>query len=492
MKLTQLTEGAACTLVQGSMETEVRDIIYDSRKAAPGLLFVCIVGTQRDSHDYAADCAAKGVSVLVIQHDIDLSAMPDVTVLKVESSRLAMALLSANLFGRPAEKMTMIGVTGTKGKTTTTHMIKSVLEAAGKKVGMIGTNGVYYMGRHRDTANTTPESYELQKTFREFLDAGCDTALMEVSSQGLMMDRVGGIHYNVGVFTNLSPDHIGPGEHASFEEYRSWKGQLFRRCDIGIVNSDDENTEALLAGHTCRLVTYGRGEKADYRANGCELLRTHDFLGVRFSVTGADTMDVKVNMPGDFSVYNALAALCVGKVLGVPDEAIHAGLASCVVKGRVELVPVSKKFTLLLDYAHNEVSTESLLETLRAYRPRRLVVVFGCGGNRSKLRRYGMGEVCARMADFSILTEDNNRFEKVEDILADIRTGMQKGNPKAKYIEIPDRLDALHYAVDHAEEGDLIAVIGKGHEAYRDRMGEKTPFLERELLEEYAREKGIE
>ncbi len=492
MKLTQLTEGAACTLVQGSMETEVRDIIYDSRKAAPGLLFVCIVGTQRDSHDYAADCAAKGVSVLVIQHDIDLSAMPDVTVLKVESSRLAMALLSANLFGRPAEKMTMIGVTGTKGKTTTTHMIKSVLEAAGKKVGMIGTNGVYYMGRHRDTANTTPESYELQKTFREFLDAGCDTALMEVSSQGLMMDRVGGIHYNVGVFTNLSPDHIGPGEHASFEEYRGWKGQLFRRCDIGIVNSDDENTEALLAGHTCRLVTYGRGEKADYRANGCELLRTHDFLGVRFSVTGADTMDVKVNMPGDFSVYNALAALCVGKVLGVPDEAIHAGLASCVVKGRVELVPVSKKFTLLLDYAHNEVSTESLLETLRAYRPRRLVVVFGCGGNRSKLRRYGMGEVCARMADFSILTEDNNRFEKVEDILADIRTGMQKGNPKAKYIEIPDRLDALHYAVDHAEEGDLIAVIGKGHEAYRDRMGEKTPFLERELLEEYAREKGIE
>ena len=492
MKLTQLTEGAACTLVQGSMETEVRDIIYDSRKAAPGLLFVCIVGTQRDSHDYAADCAAKGVSVLVIQHDIDLSAMPDVTVLKVENSRLAMALLSANLFGRPAEKMTMIGVTGTKGKTTTTHMIKSVLEAAGKKVGMIGTNGVYYMGRHRDTTNTTPESYELQKTFREFLDAGCDTALMEVSSQGLMMDRVGGIHYNVGVFTNLSPDHIGPGEHASFEEYRGWKGQLFRRCDIGIVNSDDENTEALLAGHTCRLVTYGRGEKADYRANGCELLRTHDFLGVRFSVTGADTMDVKVNMPGDFSVYNALAALCVGKVLGVPDEAIHAGLASCVVKGRVELVPVSKKFTLLLDYAHNEVSTESLLETLRAYRPRRLVVVFGCGGNRSKLRRYGMGEVCARMADFSILTEDNNRFEKVEDILADIRTGMQKGNPKAKYIEIPDRLDALHYAVDHAEEGDLIAVIGKGHEAYRDRMGEKTPFLERELLEEYAREKGIE
>ena len=273
------------------------------------------------------------------------------------------------LTGNPSRRMTMIGVTGTKGKTTTTHMIKSVLEAAGKKVGMIGTNGIYYMGRHQETANTTPESYELQKTFRQFLDAGCDVALMEVSSQGLMMDRVAGIHYDVGVFTNLSPDHIGPGEHKTFEEYRSWKGQLFKRCDVGVVNIDDENTEALLEGHTCKLVTYGRSEQADYRAEGCELLRTHDFLGVKFHVSGKDNMDVRVNMPGEFSVYNALAALAVGKVLGLPDDAIHEGLGKCVVKGRVELVPISKKFTILLDYAHNEVSTESLLTTLRAYHP---------------------------------------------------------------------------------------------------------------------------
>lgn len=492
MKLAQLTEGLACTLVQGSLDTEITDIIYDSRRAAPGLAFVCIVGTQRDSHGFAADCAAKGVSALVIQHDIDLTGLSGVTVIKVESSRLALALMSANLFGNPSRQLTMIGVTGTKGKTTTTHMIKSVLEAAGRKVGMIGTNGVYFMGHHEDTANTTPESYELQKLFRRFVDAGCDTALMEVSSQGLMMDRVAGIHYDIGVFTNLSPDHIGPGEHASFEEYRSWKGQLFRRCTVGIVNSDDPNTEALLEGHTCRLVRYGRGEQADYRAGSYQLLRTHDFLGVQFHVSGADEMDVQVNMPGEFSVYNALAALCVGKTLGLADEAIHEGLARCVVKGRVELVPISKNFTILLDYAHNEVSTESLLTTLRAYQPHRLVVVFGCGGNRSKLRRYGMGEICARMADFSILTEDNNRFEKVEDILADIRQGMEKGNPKAPYVEIPDRLDALHYAVDHAEPGDLIAVIGKGHETYRDRMGVKTPFLERELLEEYAQQIGLE
>ena len=280
---------------------------------------------------------------------------------------------------------------------------------------------------------------------------------MEVSSQGLMMDRVAGIHFHVGVFTNLSPDHIGPGEHKTFEEYRGWKGKLFQRCDIGVVNIDDANTEALLEGHTCQLVTYGRGEAADYRAGEYQLLRTHDFLGVQFHVSGKDDMDVKVNMPGEFSVYNALAALAVGKVLGLPDEAIHEGLGKCVVKGRVELVPISKRFTILLDYAHN-----------------------------------GMGEICAKMADFSIVTEDNNRFEKVEDIIADIRVGMEKGNPDAKYIEIPDRLDALHYAVDHAQEGDLIAVIGKGHETYRDREGVKTPFLERELLEEYARQIGLE
>lgn len=492
MKLNEVLQGVDYTIQSGDGSAEITGIVYDSRKVTPGALFVCIVGTQRDSHAYAAECAAKGAAALLVQHDVELPAGTGAAVVRVQNTRRAMALASANWFGRPAEKMTMVGVTGTKGKTTTTHMLKAVLEAAGRKVGMIGTNGVYYGGVHRETINTTPESYELQKTFREFLDAGCDTALMEVSSQGLMMDRVAGIHYDVGVFTNLSPDHIGPGEHSSFEEYRSWKGELFKRCSVGVVNADDENTGALLQGHTCRLVRYGRGADADYRARDERLLRTHDFLGVAFHVTGADELDVKVNMPGEFSVYNALAALSVGKVLGLPDEAIRTGLATCVVKGRVELVPISRRFTVLLDYAHNEVSAASLLQTLRAYRPRRLVVVFGCGGNRSKLRRYGMGEVCARMADFSILTEDNNRFEKIEDILADIRVGMAKGNPDAKFVEVPDRLDALHYAVDHAQEGDLIAVIGKGHEAYRDRMGEKTPFHERELLEEYAARIGLE
>ena len=499
MLLKQLLKSLDYTLVQGCLNTEVTDIYYDSRKVTPGGLFVCIVGTQRDSHDYAADVAAKGAAVLAIQHDLPaevLAALPDVTVVKFESTRYAMALLSTAYFGRPALEMTMVGVTGTKGKTTTTHMIKAVLEAAGHKVGMVGTNGVYYPGHHYDLNNTTPESYELQKILRQLADAGCDACVMEVSSQGIMMDRVAGIHYKVGVFTNLYPDHIGPGEHSSFEEYLSWKGKLFQRCDVGVVNADDPNTEALLEGHTCKLVTYGiHAPKVDYRASEqYRLLRNKEMLGVEFTLTEPDghTLDVQVGMPGLFSIYNALATIGVGKVLGLADAPIHEGLKKALVKGRVELVPISHKFTILIDYAHNEAATESLIETLREYNPNRLVVVFGCGGNRSKLRRYGMGEVCAKLADFSILTEDNNRFEKVEDIIADIKTGMAKGNPDAKYVEIPDRLDALHYAIDHAQEGDLIAVIGKGHEAYRDREGVKTPFLERELIEEYAAETGVE
>jgi UDP-N-acetylmuramoyl-L-alanyl-D-glutamate--2,6-diaminopimelate ligase len=394
MLLKQLLKNLDYTLVQGCLNTEVTDIYYDSRKVTPGGLFVCIVGTQRDSHDYAADVAAKGAAVLAIQHDLPaevLAALPDVTVVKFENTRYAMALLSTAYFGRPALEMTMVGVTGTKGKTTTTHMIKAVLEAAGHKVGMVGTNGVYYPGHHYDLNNTTPESYELQKILRQLADAGCDACVMEVSSQGVMMDRVAGIHYKVGVFTNLYPDHIGPGEHSSFEEYRSWKGKLFQRCDIGVVNADDPNTEALLEGHTCKLVTYGiHAPKVDYRASEqYRLLRNKEMLGVEFTLTEPDghTLDVQVGMPGLFSIYNALATIGVGKVLGLADAPIHEGLKKALVKGRVELVPISHKFTILIDYAHNEAATESLIETLREYNPNRLVVVFGCGGNRSKLRR---------------------------------------------------------------------------------------------------------
>ena len=288
MKLEQLLEGVPFTLVQGSLDTEVQDIIYDSRKAAPGLAFVCIVGTQRDSHEFAADCAAKGVSVLVIQHDIDLSAMPGVTVVKVESSRYAMALMSGNLFGNPSRQMTMIGVTGTKGKTTTAHLLAAVLQADGRRVGLVGTNGVCWPGHRHDLNHTTPESCDLQLLLRRMADDGCDTCVMEVSSLGLKFDRAAEIEFAVGVFTNLSPDHIGPDEHADFAEYLFWKRALFRRCRVGVFNNDDPHVGEIMQGLSCRAVTYGIGCPADVRADAdFALTRAGGRLGAAFTVDGA-------------------------------------------------------------------------------------------------------------------------------------------------------------------------------------------------------------
>ena len=497
MKLSELLAGLAeggleYIRPEGNADPEIADIVYDTRRLVPGAAFVCIQGTQRDSHDLAADAVAAGAAALFVQHEVSLPAGCAVPVVKTGSTRRALALLSAAFFGHPARQMTLIGVTGTKGKTTTAHMIRAVLQAAGRRAGIIGTNGVAFGDVQQELPNTTPESYELHRLFRRMLDAGCDSVVMEVSSQGIMMDRVAGIHFDIGVFTNLYPDHIGgPGEHKTFEEYRWWKGRLFTRCDTGIVNADDANADALLEGHTCRLVRYGMHPGADYRADGLALRRSEHFLGIAFEVHGREEMAVQVNMPGEFSVYNALAAIAVGRELGLPHAAIHDGLMNTVVKGRVEMVPISRRFTILIDFAHNESGTESLLSTLRAYKPHRLVCLFGCGGNRSRLRRYGMGEAASKLADFLILTEDNNRFEAVEDILRDIEQGIARGNPAVPYVKIPDRLDAIHYAIDHAEEGDLICVIGKGHETYRDRAGVKTPFLERELIEEYARQKAL-
>ena len=492
MKLEQLLQGVPYELVQGSLDTQVADIAYDSRKVCKGGAFVCIRGTNRDSHDFAWDAVEHaGASVLIIQHKLD--KMPaGATVVKVPSSRQALALMSCNYFDHPAKKLTTIGVTGTKGKTTTSHMIQSILLAAGRKCGIIGTNGVSYPGFQKSLVNTTPESYELQKLFAQMVEDGCDSVVMEVSSQGVMMERVTGVHFDIGVFTNLYPDHIGgPGEHASFEEYRSWKGELFRRCDLGIVNRDDKNCDALLEGHTCKLVGYGMNQPCEYQASDLALLRSANFLGIRYQLSGLHSMEVQVNMPGSFSVYNSMAAAAVGFALNLPQEAILEGLRTVRVKGRVELVDVSSEYTVLIDFAHNEAATENLLSTLRAYNPNRLVVLFGCGGERSRLRRYGMGEVASQKADFLILTEDNNRMEPIQSILADIKEGIAQGNPNVPFVEIEDRLDAIHYALDHAQPGDIIAIIGKGHEAYRDKNGEKTPFHERELILEYAKEKGL-
>ena len=482
MKLEQLMEGVPFTLVQGSLDTEIADIIYDSRKAAPGLLFVCIVGTQRDSHAFAADCAAKGISALVIQHDIDLSTLPGVTVVKVESSRYAMALMSANLFGNPARQMTMIGVTGTKGKTTTTHMIKSVLEAVGRKVGMIGTNGIYYMGRHKDTANTTPESYELQKTFREFLDAGCDTALMEVSSQGLMMDRVAGVHYDVGVFTNLTQDHLD--FHKTMESYCDAKAILFRNCSVGVVNADDPWTPRLLKDAACRVMTYAERAEADLRAEHIALSAD----GIAFdAVTETERVPVRVHIPGGFMVYNTLDVLGAALALGIPlkdSAAVLAGVPH--VQGRVEVIPTpGKDYTILIDYAHTPDSMVNVLRTVKEFAKGRTVAVFGCGGDRDRTKRPLMGKAAADWSDFAVVTTDNPRTEQPEAIIEEILPGF--AGSATPYQVVVDRVEAIHWAMDHAQKEDVIVLCGKGHETYQEINHKKYHMDEREIVADYLK-----
>ena len=466
MKLRKICEEIEYTLLQGSLETEVRDIIYDSRKIAPETMFVCMVGAVTDGHKYIPDAVEKEASVIVLEKEEEAAQIPEnITVLKVESARLALALMSAALFDHPARKLVTIGLTGTKGKTTTTYMIKKVLEMAGKKVGLIGTIGAMVGEEHLSSKNTTPESYELHRMFAAMVEAGCEYVVMEVSSQGLKLDRTAGILFDYGIFTNLSPDHIGPAEHASFEEYMECKSLLFRQCRIGIVNADDEHVDGILKGHTCEVKTFSAEREADLMASDIGFINEDGKLGMHFKVSGCMDCQAKVHIPGRFSVYNSMVTMLVCHLAGISDEAILEGLSKVQVKGRVEMLPVSKDYTLIIDYAHNEVSTRSVLTTLMEYHPKRLICVYGGGGNRSKLRRYDMGEVTGEMADLCVLTCDNPRDEEIRDINNDIKVGLARSN--GKYIEIDDRKEAIAYCMKNAKPGDMIVLLGKGHEDYQ-------------------------
>ncbi|MDE7435918.1 MAG: UDP-N-acetylmuramoyl-L-alanyl-D-glutamate--2,6-diaminopimelate ligase [Lachnospiraceae bacterium] len=489
MKLSKLCEEFAYTCLQGSMELEVTDIVYDSRKVRKGTVFVCIVGTVTDGHDYIESALEQGAAAFVVEHEIEVRLPEACTVIQVASARKALAHMSAVYFDHPARSLITIGLTGTKGKTTTTYMIKSVLETAGRKVGLIGTIGALIGAERLEAKNTTPESYELHRMFRAMVDAGCQYVVMEVSSQGLKMDRVAGITFDYGIYTNLSPDHIGPGEHDNFEEYMECKSLLFRQCRIGIVNIDDGHAEDVLRGHTCEVKTFSCGKDADLMAGAIGFLDEDGQIGMHFTTTGCMDVYAVVHIPGRFSVYNSLVTMLTCHLEGISDAAILKGLDRVKVRGRVELVPVSKDFTVIIDYAHNEVSTRSVLTTLKEYHPKRLICVYGGGGNRSKLRRYDMGEVTGELADLNVLTCDNPRDEEIQDINNDIKIGLAKSN--GKYMEIEDRKEAIKYCIEHARKGDMIVLLGKGHEDYQEIKGVKYHFDEREAIAEIKEELGI-
>lgn len=489
--LKDLLEKLTYTCVCGSVGEAVTDIVYDSRKEKiePGSVFVALTGVTFDAHEYIPQVLEKGVNMLVVEKDVPLCE--GVTVIRVENTRYAMALMSAALFDYPAEKMTMIGITGTKGKTTTAFMVKSILEKAGFHTGMIGTIGAFYDGIKIQTKNTTPESYELHRIFREMADAGCTHLVMEVSSQAFKTHRVAGLTFQYGIFTNLSPDHIGEGEHKDFAEYLYYKSQIFRHSEIGIGNADDEHYASVCEGHTCKkLFTFGCQEGLDLYAENISCLREAGFIGIDCRMRGVYNTEIKISCMGRFNAYNAMAAMLVAALLKIPEEMVKEAMYTIAVRGRVEPVHISDQVQLLIDYAHNAVSAESLLTTILEYQPKHLICVFGAGGNRSKLRRYDMGEIAGKYADLSILTADNPRFEEVEDIIADIRVGMEKSH--GTYVEIPDRREAIRYSIEHAQDGDIIALFGKGHEDYQEIKGVRYPFDEREVIAEILKSRQAE
>ncbi len=359
-------------------------------------------------------------------------------------------------------------------------MVRSILEASGIKTGLIGTIETIIGDEHISSANTTPESYIVQKYFRKMADAGCKCVVMEVSSQGLMLHRTGGFIFDYGIFTNLEPDHIGPAEHKDLADYIHCKSLLFRQCRHGIFNADDSHLNEILNGHTCEVETYGFSENADIRASSVHLLGKGGTLGVAYHMSGLIDMDVEIDIPGKFSVYNSMTAISICRHFGVEDGIILNSLSKVRVKGRVELIDVSPKFTLMIDYAHNAMSLKSLLETLKEYNPKRLVCLFGCGGNRSRDRRFEMGEVSSSLADLTIVTSDNPRNEEPQAIIDDIVTGVKRAG--GQYITITGRPEAIRYAIENAEEGDVIVLAGKGHEDYQEIKGKKYHMDERELV----------
>lgn len=484
----ELLKGITYECRKGTVDRKVSEVVYDSRKIVKDCLFICICGYNTDGHDFACEAADKGAAVLVVQKEVELPKDSDVTVIHVEDTRYAMAFISAAYFGHPADRLKVIGITGTKGKTTTTYLIKSILESAGYKTGLVGTIETIIGERHIPSANTTPESFLLQKYFKEMEEEGCQIVVMEVASQGLKLHRTQGFTFEIGIFTNLEPDHIGENEHKDFDDYLHCKSLLFKQCRVGIVNADDIHWREVTKGCTCQLETYGIDTDADLRAADITFLNEGGSLGMAFTTKGLTELSVKIASPGKFNVYNALTAIAICRHFGVQEEKVQEALAAAKVKGRTEMVKVSDDFTLMIDYAHNAMALKSLLETLRAYKPHRLVCLFGCGGNRAKSRRYEMGEVSGRMADLTIITSDNPRTEEPQAIIDDIKTGMAKTD--GKYVEICDRKEAIAYAIDHGEPGDIIVLAGKGHEDYQEINGVKYPMDERVLIREILEERA--
>lgn len=477
-----------CDLVSG----DVTGIAFDSREVKEGYIFVAITGIKTDGHLYIEKAIELG-AVAVICENAEMYKLyrekyKNVHFFLVKNSRRALAIVSKCFYDNACDKLKIIGITGTKGKTSTSFMISKILEKSGHRCGIIGTTGAYFEDFYLEMNHSTPESRDLHALFSKMLSLGATHIVMEVSSQALMMYRVYGIEFEVGVFTNISPDHIGEGEHSDFNDYLYCKSKLFTMCKKAVVNADSDKAQYIF--DVCRvnnvpLTTYGcENEKVSYRATN-ENFYIDGGMKTHFDVVSENgTFPIEVSVPGKFSVFNALCASSVAFTLGIDKEKIREALCNVKVIGRIEPVENKNlKAPVIIDYAHNAMSLESLFTAVKAYNPRRIICVFGCGGNRSKLRRYEMGEISGRYADLSIITADNSRFESLDDIISDILIGMHKTD--GKYEIIKDRKDAIYRAIELSREGDIVLLAGKGQETYLEVNGVKEHFDEREIVNSY-------
>ena len=485
MELKKILAGLEGLKVKGSLDLDINNLDSDSRNINDGDMFVAIKGFDVDGHEYIKEAIGNGAKVILAQIDIDrkiIKEIPDdVTIILSENTRHALAICACNFYGNPSKKVKLIGITGTKGKTTTSFMTKAILEKEGKKVGLIGTIACYIGSKKlEDSDRTTPESLKLQKIFKQMVDEGCEVIVMEVSSQSLKLHRVDGCVFDIAVFTNFSEDHISEKEHPDMEDYFNSKLKLFHMCKTGYVNADDLHTAKIpkmLPDND--ISTYGIDNYCNLLAK--DITITNSYVDFKVKL-GQRNERVKTFIPGRFSVYNSLAAICVGLKLGCSAENIKEALLEVRVPGRSELVDNKKDLTIMIDYAHSPESLENILNAVKSYTRGRVISVFGCGGDRDPGKRPIMGEISGRIADYTIITSDNPRTEDPEKIVNQIEEGIKKTN--GKYECIVDRIEAIKSAIEMANKNDIVVLAGKGHEAYQIIGHKKYPFDEKEIIKE--------
>lgn len=482
MDLKKILLGLENLKVKGNLDIDIKGIENNSKEVKTGYMFIAIKGFETDGHNYINDAIDAGCTAVMIQEGCDLSKINvrnDVTVIMAKDTREALAICSSNFYDNPSRKFKLIGVTGTKGKTTTTFMIKELLEKAGKKVGLIGTIATYINGKKiKESDRTTPESLELQKTFFQMAKEKVEYVVMEVSSQSLKLHRVDGCNFDIAIFTNFSEDHISEKEHTDMKDYFQSKLKLFNMCKVGIVNADD-----LYAAKIPKLfpnsdiTTYGIDNPCNLLAK--DITITNSYVDFRVKITDRNER-VKTGIPGRFSVYNSLAAICVAQKVGVSLETIKEALLEVRVPGRSEVVDNKFEIPIMIDYAHSPESLESILQAVKSYTRGRVISVFGCGGDRDKGKRPIMGEISGRIADYTIITSDNPRTEEPEEIIKEIEKGIKK--TKGNYQVVVDRTEAIEKAIKMATKKDIIVLAGKGHELYQEINGKKYPFDERSII----------